>query len=160
MKITFRKTAMVILTILAINSNLVHASFVSLTNTSGNNWNIEFSPITLTAKSTIVGTADLDWLVFEDFFASNIGGTGSMIGTDSIFLKINGAVATLFNVNNFIGIYNNVGGIDKNDLFINIAQATGNHSVSAGDTIIVSQNGAGVAFSASNVPTINSFWNG
>jgi hypothetical protein len=154
MKFKFLKTGLVSLALTV--SSFANAGFISLTETSPNDFNIEFSPITLTAKID----GDLDWLVFEDFFAAPNTSNGSEIGTQKIFLDINGVGPTSFDVNNSLGTYSGVGGIDKNDLFINIAQSGGNHSVIAGDTIVVTQSGTGVAFSSTGVPLINNSWNG
>lgn len=139
-------------------SGSADAGFISLTNTNSNNWEIQFSPITLTMKSN-PGSSNLDWLVFEDFFAGASTGNGLEIGTQTIAIGINGGVATSFDVNNSVGIYPGAGGIDDNDLFINIAQD--NATANAGDTVTVSQNGTGVQFSTSGVvPALNSNWNG
>jgi hypothetical protein len=134
------------------------AGFLTLIETSDNNFNIEFSPITLTAKID----GDLDWLVFEDFFATHVESIrGQEVASQTIYLDINGAGPVIFHVNNSIGVHPGAGGIDSNDLFINIAQSSGNHSVNAGDTIVVTQNGDGVAFRTPEIlPLRSGSWNG
>jgi hypothetical protein len=156
MRNSFIKIAALVV-LFTFNVTVAQAGFINLTNTSGNEWNIQFSPITLTMKSN-PGSTNLDWLVFEDFFATTSTNKGTEIGQQTIWIAINGGISNSFNIQSSLGIHTGAGGIDANDLFINIAQDTA--SASAGDTITVSQNGAGVDFSANGVPAVNSAWNG
>ena len=158
MKTTHRLMTIVVGAFFASCMSVAHAGFVSLTNTSGSTWNIQFSPITLTVKSS-PGSTNLDWLVFEDFFASDSTAFGAQNGLQTISIDVNGGGATSFNVNNSTGTYPSlIGGIDANDLFINIAQDTA--TANAGDTVVVTQNGTGVQFNSTDVPVLNSTWNG
>jgi hypothetical protein len=81
MKMSFKQIA-TIRALFAFCVPVAHAGFISLTHTSGNIWNIQFSPITLTLKNN-PGSTDLDWLIFEDFFSANSTGTGAKIGTET-----------------------------------------------------------------------------
>ena len=138
--------------------SVAHAGYVNLNNVSGNLWEIQFSPITLTMKS-VPNAGRLDWLVFEDFFAANSTANGEESGVQSISISVNGGAAVSYSVNNPIGTLNfSFGGIDPNDLFINIAGD--NASASALDTVVVTQNGTGVQFISTDVPTLNTSWNG
>lgn len=158
MKWTQRSIKFAALAWLASSVSIAQAGYVTLTNVSGILWEVQFSPITLTMKAS-PSSGRLDWLVFEDFFAANSIANGSESGVQSISISVNGGAAASFNVNNSIGTYaSTIGGIDPNDLFINIAQDTA--QASAGDTIVVSQNGTGVRFTSTSVPILNTSWNG
>lgn len=157
MKTKHRLMTIAVGTFFASCVSVAHAGFVNLTNISGNTYEIQFSPITLTVKSN-PGSTTLDWLVFEDFFASDSTDAGAKNGPQAISIAVNGGGATSFNANDSVGHHPGVGGIDANDLFINFAQdiATAN----AGDTVVVTQNGTGVQFNSVGVPAPNSTWNG
>lgn len=149
----------------ALSYASVVQSGVMLTNLGGDNWEINFTPISFTATG---GDLDLDWLVFEDFFSGNATTNGSMSGTpQTILIAKNGGTATAFNINNSVGVFaSTTGGLDPNDLYINIAQD--NATAVAGDTIVVTQNGptgvlfqsAGVPSLSAGVPSLNASWDG
>ena len=158
-KTSLRLKTIAIGALFASCTSVAHAGFVNLNNVSGIEWEIQFSPITLTVKSN-PGSNNLDWLVFEDFFAANSTDAGNEIATpQSISIDVNGGGATSFDVNSSSGTFSiALGGIDQNDLFINIAQVSA--SASAGDTVVVTQNGTGVRFTSTDVPALNTSWNG
>ena len=144
--------------ILASSMSAAHAGFIHLNNISGNLYEISFSPITLTMKST-PNPGRLDWLVFENFFDSDALANGAESGAQQISLDIDGAGAALFNVNSSTGTYTgSQGGLDPRHLLINIAQDTAN--ANAGEEIVVTQSGTGVRFTVNGVPTYSNSWSG
>ena len=114
---------------------------------TSNTWNIDFDPILFTANAN-PGT--LDWLVFEDFFSVPATANGNGAVTGSLSISVNGNPASVFNVNTSSGTFSTtVGGIDPNDLFVNIAQAS-SLSVADGDTVLVTP--SNISFTSPSVP--------
>ncbi|BDS06864.1 hypothetical protein NT6N_19040 [Oceaniferula spumae] len=131
---------------------------LSLTNVGGNNWQINFSPITFTANNN---AGQFDWLVFEDFFSANSNASGGHV-SGTLEYSINGGSTVVVTPHSATGTFaSTLGGIDPNDLFINIAQAGNRPNPNNGQSVAVS---GSVVFSSSDVPafpingTVNARW--
>ncbi len=126
------------LTDLALAASVVMSNAaLSLTNTSGNEWEMSFDAISFTANGA--GNGDLDWLVFENFFSANSTEQGAYVAASGTLDYTINAGATINVTPTFAqGTFDQtLGGIDANDLFVNIA-AAGNRPVpSNGDTVEV-----------------------
>jgi len=138
--------------------SVAHASYVRVKDLGANLYEIEFSPITLTMKDLTPGR--LDWLVFENFFDTGATIKGSEVGgTQSVSIDIDGVGPVSFNVNSSTGTFTgSQGGLDPRHLLINIAQDTA--QADPGETIVVTQNGTGVNFTASTIPAFGNSWSG
>lgn len=111
-------------------------------------WDIIFDPITFTANAN---GGELDWLVFEDFFAANSALSGA--STSSVSIAIGGGAATDYPVNSANGVFNStLGGIDPNDLLINFAATS--LDPAAGQSVVVSMAAGGFQFTSTAVPAI------
>ena len=142
---------------------LAVASFITVSapaavifeDVGGGNWRLDFDPITFTAGVT--GSADYDWLIFEDFFQTNStisGGTPS----EKVRISINGDPVVELSLNNVSGPFNgNLGELDQNDMLINFTAAGNKPTINAGDTILVSAPAGGFLVPIANsalVPAI------
>lgn len=148
---------------LALASSIVMSNAaVSLTNISGNTWEMSFDAISTTANGA--GDGDFDWLVFENFFSSTSSDQGAYVAASgTVDYSLNGGstinVTPTFAQGTFDGP---LGGIDANDLFVNIA-AAGNRpaALTSGDTVVVSGT---YRFTSTDVPafttggTVNATW--
>ena len=143
---------------LALSSSASQAA-LSLTQIGAtNNWEVSFDPIVFTANSN---TGEFDWLVFEDFYDGNSTAQGDFVGgTSTLEYSVDGgptvSVDPVFRNGTFDII---LGGIDPNDLFLNLANVGPNPA--AGSTVTIS---GSFQFSSTDVPsfsvtTVNAaFW--
>ena len=133
---------------LVSNPSAAKADLILTQQGASNTWNIDFDPILFTANAN-PGT--LDWLVFEDFFTVPATANGNGALTGSLSISVNGNPASVYNVNTSLGTLNTtVGGIDPNDLFVNIALAS-SLSVTDGDTVLGTP--SNISFTSTSVPT-------
>lgn len=154
MKVTHRLMNIAVGAFFASCVSIAQAGYVNLNNVSENTWEIQFSPITLIATG-----GDLNWLIFEDFFEADSTRNGSLVAFQSISIDVNGKGAVSYAPNSSNGTFGStLGGIDPNDLFINIAIS--GPAASAGEIIVVTQNGTGFKFTSNDVPNVDSAWNG
>jgi hypothetical protein len=107
-------------------------------------WDIDVAPITFTANAN---AGDFEWLVFEDFFSANATVSGTYI-SGTLSVSINGGTASSLTPTFANGTFNTpFGGLDPNDLLINLFGS--GLSPSDGDTVTVS---GSVRFSSTDVP--------
>ena len=107
-------------------------------------WDINVDPITFTANAN---AGDFEWLVFEDFFSANSTVAGTYI-SGTLSVSVNGGAASSITPAFANGTFNTpFGGLDPNDLLINIFGA--GFSPSEGDKVTVS---GSVRFSSTDVP--------
>ena len=142
------KKMITISSLLAASTVISNAAVVNITPTGNTNeYEVNFDSFVLTTQ--VAG--NLDWLIFEDFFTSNATADGT--GSGTIDLTIEG-VTTSFGFNNTSGTFDStLGGIDRNDLFLNIA-AAGPNNVAAGTEVTVSISASGnPTFISTNVPS-------
>ena len=105
---------------LALSSTTAQAA-VSLTQIGATTtWEVSFDPITFTANSN---TGQFDWLVFENFYDANSTVQGDyVVGTSSLAYSVDGGPTVNVDPVFKNGSFNQtLGGIDPNDLFLNLA---------------------------------------
>lgn len=148
--------------LLAACISVAYATPLSLINTSGDDWKIEFPDLSLTMldgpPAGFDGPGSLSWLVFEDFFDNPctspcVYGKIDSHGSQSLSIAINGGSPSSFAIHNGTGTWNGaaLGGLDNNDLYINIA---GNGAFGTASGTVTVMAGA-VSFTAANVPTFS-----
>jgi hypothetical protein len=134
---------------LALSSSTAQAA-VSLTQIGATStWEVSFDPITFTANSN---SGQFDWLVFEDFYDANSTVQGDyVVGTSTLGYSVNGGPTVNVNPVFRNGTFNQtLGGIDANDLFVNLAGV--GPDPSAGSTVTIS---GSFQFTSSDVPTFS-----
>lgn len=130
---------------LVASGNAQAASLAFEQQGATDNWDIIFDPITFVAASNV--SDDYDWLIFEDYFASDAPKRGLEVDalTGKIQLSVNGGTPILMDLVAANGPFDvTLGFVDPDDLILNFAAATNKPTIAIGDTLVFSMPGSSI----------------